>query len=476
MRICGRVLTGVVIVGLTTPACSDRTVAGPDDSPDEATGAMPWVIGTIPPPSNNEPMSCQTWWEGDEPHIACSCPLDMHFDGNGGCACDNGGETPDCDPPPGGDPGGGDPGDPGDPGGGGFDPDDQLAEVELDCNSPVVRAGTLTCVLVKNPATATIGNPVWKYLALDASPPDKVGGESWSGPVVLEGTVEVSFHVNGVPKTLSKLISVTPRSWSWAAPAWQHGRDVGSAPSSWDEEPEYDGTTSGQIRRGQLCSAVGCGCATTANPLLYPDFRIGQGYSVAAVPPGGPNAGIWYVSAASLGIYTKSWTNDGFKSFWPKRSLPSGAQADACRTAMGLPPGSGVEVNFWTFNGVCEGIDVGAFHTAMLDHEEDHHGLVTTAAAQPAYDARTAIEALTGASETVLRTDVKTRLGDLSADLYAAANATQPTGNWNASVWLWRAASAQYQATGTWSFAPPRVRVMPRSTPPGGEDREEEER
>lgn len=46
----------------------------------------------------------------DDESVYCSCPVDMHFDGNGDCACDYGGWYPDCDPPLPPDPrGGGDP-------------------------------------------------------------------------------------------------------------------------------------------------------------------------------------------------------------------------------------------------------------------------------------------------------------------------------------------------------------------------------
>jgi len=329
-----------------------------------------------------------------------------------------------------------------DDGGGG--PTDSF---DLSCDD-ATRGGTVTCSL--SGSTTSVTGVDWTF----------TGGEfgeftvahsgaltSWSGTAVVGGTVTATVTADGGSQTtVSAAFAVADRSWSWGSDGWSHGRGDASAPASWDAEPDWDAPS----KRGQLCSAIGSGCETTANPFIYPDSRTGEGYSVVPVG-GGPNDGLWYVTSTDLGIWTKSWINDGYSAGWDKRALPEGTQAEECRTAMDLDPSETVSVNFNTLNGECKGKDMSLFVSALLDHEEDHHDMVTTAAAQT-YNAPAQIEDFVGSSESELVPQIESRLGDLDFNLQTAGGASEPTGNWSSTVWMWKSSVSEYVESGVWSL------------------------
>jgi len=144
--------------------------------------------------------------------IWCSCPATMHFDGSGGCECDNGGSGIDCDlsgddstSPDGGDPDadpdgtGSDPEPEPDP----HDPEDDELRLELACPSQTTFGSSATCTLQNVQTSDQLSNIRWKFMSfyLDNTP-QKSGGTSWNGDMVASGTVVLEFDFNGEPQSL----------------------------------------------------------------------------------------------------------------------------------------------------------------------------------------------------------------------------------------------------------------------------------
>jgi hypothetical protein len=303
--------------------------------------------------------------------VVCSCPATMHFDGGGACECDNGGDGIDCDMSggttgggtggtTGGQPGGGTTPDPPDP----HDPQDENIQVTLSCGTLVVRGSPTTCDLVSSNPTVTTAD--WKFIAFDVSNlPEKSGGMSWSGTMVVSGTVVATWSHNGNLHTSSVAITVVPRSWSWDS-SLSKGQATGTG-------------NDGCFQSGHLGLTFGSDCYAPLqrNKLLTPwgksaGFVIGQG--------SGPNAGIFYVQSKSKTMnlrwnVARRWRSDG-----PVYPLAGNATVSAA-CAVTVP--TATALGHYSVNTKCSFTPMpnySAFLSAIGTHEGTHLDLGYNAA------------------------------------------------------------------------------------------------
>lgn len=356
------------------------------------------------------------------------------------------------------------PDDPGEnlPGAGGTLPPPAPGEVSfnIECDPIVERRRAASCQVTASDSDGAAVSPTqftvhrWKAILMDETVYETTDSKVWAG-IAVEGSDEVSAEVSvgggargWVGPAGSGSFQVEPQDWSWSVSDWSHGRGTGTAPADWDNEPDWDVADQ---RGASLCAWTDPGCPVALNPFLYPDYRVGDGYGVTSVPSG-PNKGLFYVPSQSVGIQTRSWINDGYTPVWPKRTLPAGSQADECRQALGLGPSDPAEVNFFTFNAVCKGVDMYGFLRGVKDHEEDHHVLAIAAAHLDGYNAPMKLEPLVFSSEEELREEIESALELVDQNLKSAANAFQPTGNWSGRVWFWDSSLQAYKRSGLWGF------------------------
>lgn len=90
--------------------------------------------------------------------------------------------------------------------------------ITLTCTGPVTRAEVISCTAAPtNPAsTLTVSN--WSFTSSASSfrvdRTANVGSHTWSGMLVLDGSIAVSGAVDGQPATTSAAVSVAPRDWT----------------------------------------------------------------------------------------------------------------------------------------------------------------------------------------------------------------------------------------------------------------------
>lgn len=203
--------------------------------------------------------------------------------------------------------------------------------------NPVVRGSSMLCEVEDGTDVQVTG---WSFTPdSDSShvitrPTDSL---SWGGPMVVPGTVSVSLTDGGTPKTLSKVIAITPRDWSSL-----------TVPHEVIEN--------------------------TTDPLPNPPDSAGNlgnhgGTAGAGILPGGyetvqsgPNTGVYYLTDVPIQAFSFVYINRAAMSvgsYWYNLQPAAHARKGYCTQADVLPfiphveahEGLGVEVNShaWAF-------------------------------------------------------------------------------------------------------------------------------
>lgn len=318
----------------------------------------------------------------------------------------------------------------------------------VDCGAPVERGLIVTCRVTGKPGLEVTG---WKFTdAAGDSTVETSGAVTWSGIAAASGTVSASVTVDGSPQPdLTTGLTVQPRSWRWTSAHWFFVRGDTRQCSPYVRFTTTDTIALGwNTRREQDLPCRGG--YIVPDPSRFP----AAGYQTAQVLSG-PNAGIYYISSA---LFQMDQTSGMHREITPQGDtyvLTDANQARDCRRALGLPNGTQVSVNWYTFNSRCksDSANVAGFHEGIWRHEEygtgttrsGHQAQAEDAAADPNNDPVNGLEPLTGRNEGALRNTALNQLLTRDARiLFRAGDHNIVKGNWCGRVWRWDAAAGRY--------------------------------
>lgn len=219
----------------------------------------------------------------------------------------------------------------------------------LRCPSAIPRGSYGTCTFSIEPAEALDYISGWTFQGNNVTRSVSSTAYSWSGVLVESGTVRVDFRAGGADAMVVTTLGVSPRSSGIWTQAYWHGRleflqGQGSQNCQLTSRPilavgERLGWT------GSLAEAANC-----VGQRIEPASTSGAVLATGS----GPNEGAWYVQSASYFFKSTSQLHAGLFPAAPSYTLTDAGEAAKCRTALGLPSGSPVSVNLYTYNGTCE--------------------------------------------------------------------------------------------------------------------------
>ena len=196
------------------------------------------------------------------------------------------------------------------------------AGLELTCTpASVTRGEPTSCTASAMPAGATLQVQEWSFVGAGGLTANEVSNEStWSGPLVVSGTVTVRALVDETELTSDATVTVGARNWSAVHPSFE----VVDASPGLRAEPRP--TEIGQFGAVQ--------------------FEVTADGAVAAVAevPSGPNAGFHYLTAIPYGVRARVFVNTVAlrvrSEFWytqPRRRRTNAAGEDLCGRADVVP-------------------------------------------------------------------------------------------------------------------------------------------
>ncbi len=330
------------------------------------------------------------------------------------------------------------------------------ARLKLDCDGAeggstlfVQRTSNVRCAARTTSGTATSHSWTFTGHPLNGVPLNLLhpGDSVWAGPMVASGTVRVTATVGGHSLSEQLLVGMLNRSWSWGPSDWPFGHAQAPPISGGDDEPQIG---SGFLRGWNCRAEDSWACANLRR--VKPDLNAESGgYTVVRVSAG-PNQGFWYVGTASFTMPTASNMNGQITSAGRTRTL-TGSQAALCRSAMGLGPTAPVNVNFYTFNETCMGVDVDAMLTGVWNHEEygrlgnnGHESVSRAAAGETANDPVRAVEDIVRLDSADVFTEAKSRVLGIQNDIHSrGGDHSVVTNNWNGgNFWVWDPSASEY--------------------------------
>jgi|GEM_PF-2361015 len=316
----------------------------------------------------------------------------------------------------------------------------------MTCPSSVVRGSPVTCTVAFGSGDNSMDWSVnsWQFTSGGTISVTSGGGStSWSGTTVVGGTVYATVvKTDGTSNQLISSFAVTSRGWRWGASNWTYS--PGMAPVCYNQE----------LGPGvHIGWNTNVGTCTPSEGRYLPNMLTSPraGYSVAQVT-GGPNTGLWYVTAASYYMQRVSNLNPQVTQSGSSRQLPEGPQAAECRSQMGLAPGTPVVVNFYEYNLLCKGVNMSALIQGAWDHEgfgtagtNGHEGRAHSLVSQLANDPYAIIEDAFNFDEASLRNAVEGAVWHRNVFVSnESGKHTHVTNNWTGSFWIWDPSTSQY--------------------------------
>jgi hypothetical protein len=301
--------------------------------------------------------------------------------------------------------------------GGGWEPNCEDSFVEcvttpsLSCTATVTRGGYVQCDLTITGITSstTISVGQWTFNGGGSQIPGPTGGDQWSGTAVVGGTVSVPVTIDGLlwTPTPSASFTVENRPWSWASTV------SGQAGSPGDIDVCMTATDGG------LTASSHCTSPGSAGNLFYPSsISNGNGYTAAEVD-GGPNDGLWYVSARTVTMELRTQLNKQWRADGPTYAMTgSSTVINAC--------GSTPQRNHQAVNQVCTGINMPAyasFVSHVWSHEGSHLSAALGAAAASGGNLHALLEPLFSTSAAGLQTAAAGEFDDAHDHVFNAAAA-----------------------------------------------------
>lgn len=183
------------------------------------------------------------------------------------------------------------------------------AELEVSCTpNPITRGEEVTCT-ASGPPGASVEVQEWKFVGDGHEVVEALTETTWSGIMVIGGTVTVRAEVDGTADTASTELALTPRDWP-------------------DDMPTLIGI-----------EFIGCPFLTVDCPLFYPPFLNEHMGATTEVPQAtvpdeladfvsdGPNSGWSYIASDGSPIRTDKWQiqlnqvlQDPSDPFWDTRT------------------------------------------------------------------------------------------------------------------------------------------------------------
>lgn len=264
-------------------------------------------------------------------------------------------------------------------------------------------------------------------------------GLSWSGVGVLRGRISAVVLVNGVPDTLVGLLVVDDRPWSWAS-QWTLVQDL-SQDCGWGTFYLGDSVLLGLNSRISSCRAGSIDPPVDA----FPD----SGFVTDSVR-GGPNDGLWYVTAVRYRMERGSSMNPFIRLGGKADTLTASADKSACRRALGLGPKDPVVVNFYTYNAICQALDLTPMFNGIWSHEgfgtkgltapdaNGHEARRRQAASQPDNDPYLTLDRMVLLTGSSLRLQVLNMVSaqDQRISVAADPNHLFVKNNWCGDIWV----------------------------------------
>lgn len=327
-------------------------------------------------------------------------------------------------------------------------------ELVLTCNGvkapgdvEVVRADDINCAATAT-HDATVEVLEWRFtdgaeFHVPAAGAQAVTATSWGGTMVRDGSVTVRARVGGIEQGKSISVTIRGREWSWNASHWTLSEGTGDhcQPATSPKNLPVIGVAWGWNHRSSSCEEG----RVDPNLRTMPD----AGYMVSSITSG-PNTGLWYVATPDFRMDRASGILDAVKSGGVPLLIAAGTHSD-CTEALQTSA-----VNFYTFNGVCQDIDVGSFHLRILDHEgfgttglNGHEAQARIAAADPQNDPRRSVEGWSAISEAELRMIVRAVIEGVDQ---AIARGSDPThtvvkNNFSGTIWTWDVDASTFFST-----------------------------
>ncbi len=196
---------------------------------------------------------------------------------------------------------------------------------------------------------------------------------TWSGVAVVSGTVSAVVTVAGTLDTVSGPLTVSDRTgtaWRWDDGSKWTFRQDGSPVCAYAAFVVPGSTLLGMNRRTSTC-AIGADSAlqrVSIEPSVRSPAAQDSGFTAASVA-GGPNDGLWYVTAVHYYMDRTSEMNPFIRSAGPADTLTNNTDQRLCRQALNLGNHDPVVVNFYTYNSACRAFSLTPLFDAIWAHE-----------------------------------------------------------------------------------------------------------
>ena len=307
----------------------------------------------------------------------------------------------------------------------------------------VQRGSYGACQLSVFPSQSLDSVLVWTFVGENSSATYAQNTTQWGGTLVDPGEVLVEFIAGGRLGSVRSVINIVPRtSGIWSSGYWASQLDYSQGMLPTNCVPSFRPAV------GVVLGAVGAypdpGVPTCAGQRINPT----TGYTRAK--GSGPSENAWYVPSAPWGFHSASTLNAAVEPGFPGSVLSDPVQATQCRTALGLPPGSPVNINFWHYNSACRLVSGwSGFIPSLWEHEREHFEQAESSLLIPEHDMYRSIEDIIRGSEFDLSTAITSQYNHVQSVATGAAG-VEPTGNWFGDYWVWYSQVTHFfvQATG----------------------------
>ncbi len=243
----------------------------------------------------------------------------------------------------------------------------------LDCGV-VTRGQVATCTVLDSVDSVSgwrYDGPILPGLNDSVHVVSTSTGLSWSGVGVMSGRVSAIVTVGGAVDTLAGALTVKSRTgpaWRWdSGDKWTFRQD-GPPTCAYTAFEVPGGTRLGVNRRTSGCFESDPDQIVSIEPSVRSPVSRDSGFTADSVR-GGPNDGLWYVTAVHYYMDRTSEINPFIRPVGPAAALTNSTDLRVCRRALNLGKNDPVVVNFYTYNTLCRSFGLTPLFDAILAHE-----------------------------------------------------------------------------------------------------------
>jgi hypothetical protein len=244
---------------------------------------------------------------------------------------------------------------------------------------------------------------------------------TWSGVAVVSGTVSAIVTVGGTRDTISGPLTVSDRTgsaWRWDDGSKWTFRQDGAPLCTYTAYVVPADTRLAVNRRTSTCAEFNDQQRVSIEPSVQDPVAQDSGFTADSVR-GGPNDGLWHVTAAHYYMDRTSEMNPFIRPGGHADTLVNSTDQRLCRQALHLGNHDPVAVNFDTYNSACRAFSMTPLFDAIWAHEgfgtndpldpvlaNGHEARRRNAARDPLNDPYRIAEPLVRATYDNLRTDL----------------------------------------------------------------------